>query len=133
MPVTLETIRKASSQDLIDLDKIYLDYPTDFRWQDIQTALQQDKTLKLFGARFNARLLGAISCQQAEGYIELNHLCVRKVTRNRHVARDLLRLLIAQYPSQKIIFNSCIEDEGIRRLLEQAGFTVDNNQYLYQS
>ena len=133
MPVTLETINQASEQDLIDLEKVYADYPSDFRWPQMQKILQQDDQICLYGARFNARLLGAISCKKTNDHLELNHLCVRKVTRQRHVARDLLRLLIAENPQQKIIFNSCIDEPGLTRLLEQAGFSAENQQYTLQT
>ncbi len=131
MPVTLENIKKPTEQDLIDLNKIYLDYPGELRWTALEKELEKSPAITLYGARFNARLLAAISFTEYENHIELNHLCVRKVTRQRHVARDLLRLSMAQAPAKKLIFNSCLEDEGLTQLLLQAGFSQNESQFIY--
>ena len=133
MPVTLEEISQPSEQDLIDLEKIYQDYPSDLRWGSLQGELQENPRMQLYAARFNARLLAAISCTVKDSEIHLNHLCVRKVTRQRHVGRDLLRLLMAEHPNKKIHFQSCIDPEvGLSALFIQAGFNPQGCDFIYQ-
>lgn len=139
MPVTLETIDATAEQDLIDLQKIYEDYPTALRWPELNATLntQPDNAqTKLYAARFNARLLGSISCQLSHnGNALLDHLCVRKVTRQRHVARDLLRLLLQELKSnnvKQVTLQCCIDSEGLSKTLLQAGFTQQDQLFTLQ-
>ena len=136
MPVTLEAVNKPSEQDLIDLNKIYQDYPVDVRWPALQQQLNENSNTTLYAARFNARLLAAISITVKDDGITLDHLCVRTVTRQRHVARDMLRLLKAELSAnaeladKRISFSSCIEDQNIATLFLQADFTQPDAQTL---
>lgn len=130
MPVTLELITSPSDQDLIDLEKIYADYPTELRWVQLQQQLLQTPPMQLHGARFNNRLLAAITTQEQNGIIKLDHLCVRQVTRGRHVARDLLRLLLAQTGQKPCSMALCMEQAAAEKLLHQAGFENDGQHFL---
>lgn len=93
MPVLVEAVSAPSAQDLADLAKIYADAPD---WllaphasgqALIETALAESR---LIAARFNDRLLGAALLARDETAWRLSHLCVRKVTRRRGVARRLI-------------------------------------------
>ncbi len=94
MPVYFESVEQPSKQDLIDLEKIYLDAPG---WLIspfadaaalIKHGLSQNT---LVSARFNSRLLGAALLDKQTDRWLLSHLCVRTLTRNRGVARRLLQ------------------------------------------
>ena len=93
MPVYFESAEQPSTQDLADLEKIYLDAPA---WliapfTNPAELIQQGLTDNtLVTARFNSRLLGAaLLDKQAQRWL-LSHLCVRALTRNRGVARRLV-------------------------------------------
>ena len=93
MPVYFESAEQPSTQDLADLEKIYLDAP-DWLIAPFSNAaelIQQGLTDNtLVTARFNSRLLGAaLLDKQAERWL-LSHLCVRALTRHRGVARRLV-------------------------------------------
>ncbi|MGY4531498.1 GNAT superfamily N-acetyltransferase [Pseudomonas sp. TE3786] len=93
MPVLVEVISEPSSQDLLDLQKIYQDAPdwllTPFanRNQLIEHGIAQHQ---LLAGRFNDRLLAAAIVEKGQACWRLSHLCVRNVTRQRGVARRLL-------------------------------------------
>ncbi|MGY0218399.1 acetyl-CoA sensor PanZ family protein [Endozoicomonadaceae bacterium StTr2] len=106
MPVTMEEVSKPQGQDSEDLVKIYRDAPdwmlgspeeTDRedavrRMLDITTS-----TRRIFAARFNDRLLGALMIDvQDDGSWLLHSLCVRKMTRERGVGSRLLKLVAAK-------------------------------------
>ncbi len=129
MPVVLEQVDNPSEQDLIDLEKLYNDYPTDLRFNDLQDLLGNRSDISLYGARFNARLLAAVTTSPEEEGLKLDHLCVRSVTRQRNVARELLRQLINDHNSTQFVFESCIDDTAIERLFTSAGFDKQGNTY----
>ena len=93
MPVHVETLTTASAQDRLDLAKIYADAPD---WlfpphadagQLIAAGLAGGT---LIAGRFNDRLLGAALLERNDDCWRLSHLCVRRITRGRGVARRLL-------------------------------------------
>lgn len=93
MPVFMEYVQLPSSQDRIDLEKIYADAPAWLfpPYQNADELLQHnlDRGV-LVAARFNQRLLGAAILQKNTDLWLVSHLCVREVTRMRGVARRLL-------------------------------------------
>ncbi len=138
MPVTLEALNNPSEQDLIDLQKVYKDYPLDVDWPTLQELVNKDDNCTLYAIRFNDRLLGAMTITDAGDNLKLEHLCVRELTRQRHVGRDLLRLykdeLTNNSNTKPVVFSSCIQHIAIDTLFTQAGFTAsgENNQtYIY--
>ena len=82
MKLTIIRLQHFSDQDRIDLGKIW---PS----QDLST-LTLDENHRLYAARFNERLLGAVrvTLRGVEG--ELSDLCVREVTRRRGVGQYLV-------------------------------------------
>ena len=136
MPVSLEsigTMSQQSQQDRIDLEKIYADYPTEQRLVDVQKFVQDTTHCQWFAARFNARLLGALTLTISGHNATINHLCVRAITRKRHVGRDLLRLMIAQYPLLTYHLQNCLTDkkqsETLAQLMHQAGFSQHGTSF----
>ncbi len=93
MPVYFESAEQPSTQDLADLEKIYLDAPDWLILPFANAAELINHGLNhkiLVTASFNSRLLGAALLEkQAERWL-LSHLCVREITRKRGVARRLL-------------------------------------------
>lgn len=83
MKLTIIRLQHFSDQDRIDLGKIW---PS----QDLST-LTLDENHRLYAARFNERLLGAVrvTLRGVEG--ELSDLCVREVTRRRGVGQYLVK------------------------------------------
>ncbi|RJG13060.1 GNAT family N-acetyltransferase [Pseudomonas cavernicola] len=93
MPVFVEVVSAPSAQDKRDLAKIYADAPAWLLapYRDAETLL--DSAIEqgtLIAGRFNDRLLGAALVERGELHWRLSHLCVRKLTRQRGVARRLL-------------------------------------------
>lgn len=93
MPVVVQHLTQPSEQDRQDLLRIYADAPG---WllapfTDAQALVERGLgDGKLFAGRFNDRLLGAAWIERNESTWRLSRLCVRRVTRNRGVARRLL-------------------------------------------
>lgn len=129
MPVFIEKVTSPSEQDLIDLDKLYKDYPTDFRFSKLQQLLQQQPQTTLYGARFNGRLLAALTVNACGN---IDHLCTRAVTRQRGVGKELLRQLLRDCPDTAFTFTSCIDSTAIAPLFTQAGFSQNGNTFTLQ-
>ncbi|MCY1366816.1 PanD maturation factor [compost metagenome] len=93
MPVIVETLNSPSEQDRVDLAKIYADAPDWLLVPYADAAALVEHGLAeglLVAGRFNDRLLGAALLVRGEQHWRLSHLCVRKVTRHRGVARRLV-------------------------------------------
>lgn len=99
LPVHLEWLGPLSNQDVIDLDKLYGDAPESWGvagtsgadWALARVACGDEVAL----GRFNDRILCAALLKQSEeagvAYdYEISQLCVRKITRDRGVAKQLL-------------------------------------------
>ncbi len=127
MPLVLEIINRPEDEDLLDLEKIYADYPAagEIRpWQQRQL----DCNNTLVGGRFNDRLIAACWLGPANPERAINNLCVRKLTRRRGVARQLLTLLIAHKDAPLAIdISACPE---IQPLLEELGFKAEQGRWL---
>ena len=93
MPIIVEPLNQATSQDRQDLQKIYCDAP-DWLFAPFSGAAQliedclRDGTL--IAGRFNDRLLGAARLQRHQDAWHLSQICVRKITRRRGVAERLV-------------------------------------------
>ena len=93
MPVKLEVFERSdafSVQDKIDLEKLYADFPKPEALLSVESRLSQPNTY-FYAARFNDRILGGAILEAHTSDWAMDFLCVRKVTRRRHVAHDLLR------------------------------------------
>lgn len=130
MPVILENVSSPSPQDLEDLVKVYQDYPeviADDLEQWISDKLAGGQTL--FAGRFNGRLLAAVWGIPSFYCWQLEHLCVRALTRRRSVARQLLTLLAKEAQAQKLGLK--IEDrivpDTLCALLEDLGFSKSSD------
>lgn len=93
MKLTIEKLTQLSTQDRIDLGKI---------WQEpcyqraLTTEITEDNTL--FVARFNERLLAACRIQLSGNKAIITDFMVREVTRRRGVGHYLLTQCLSAYP-----------------------------------
>ncbi|AYC34674.1 GNAT family N-acetyltransferase [Pseudomonas cavernae] len=93
MPVFVEVVSAPTAQDHSDLAKIYADAPAWLLvpYADAAALIQAGlDNGTLVAGRFNDRLLGAALLERGAAHWQLSHLCVRKATRQRGVARRLL-------------------------------------------
>ncbi len=90
MKLTIIRLTTLSEQDNIDLGKIWPDYQP--------RMLQLDENNRLYAARFNERLLGAVKVKLASGRATLEGLCVREITRRRGVGLYLMSETLADNP-----------------------------------
>lgn len=102
MPIYLDWLDEPNEQDRIDLDKLYLDAPEQWQQDNGQplnahwAAAHVNPQTKLAMGRFNDRVVAAVwLIQQSETSSQsyqftLDKLCVRKITRQRGVAKQLI-------------------------------------------
>ena len=122
MKLTIIRLQHFSDQDRIDLEKIW---PS----QDLST-LTIDENHRLYAARFNERLLGAVrvTLRGVEG--ELSDLCVREVTRRRGVGQYLVEETLRDNPAINSwrVADHGVEDRGVMAAFMQAlGFSAQQN------
>ena len=122
MKLTIIRLQHFSDQDRIDLEKIW---PS----QDLST-LTLDENHRLYAARFNERLLGAVrvTLRGVEG--ELSDLCVREVTRRRGVGQYLVEETLRDNPAinRWRVADHGVEDRGVMAAFMQAlGFSAQQN------
>ena len=122
MKLTIIRLQHFSAQDRIDLGKIW---PS----QDLST-LTLDENHRLYAARFNERLLGAVrvTLRGVEG--ELSDLCVREVTRRRGVGQYLVEETLRDNPAINSwhVADHGVEDRGVMAAFMQSlGFSAQQN------
>ena len=122
MKLTIIRLQHCSDQDRIDLGKIW---PS----QDL-SALTLDENHRLYAARFNERLLGAVrvTLRGVEG--ELSDLCVREVTRRRGVGQYLVEETLRDNPAINSwrVADHGVEDRDVMAAFMQAlGFSAQQN------
>ena len=120
MPILLEVLpTQPTPSDLNDLQKIYQDAPdgllpescnTD-NTADLLATLRPDANTKLYGARFNDRLLGAVTVTENTHALTASYLCVRKVTRNRGVGKRIMDVLHQIADEQNRVLHYAIPKE----------------------
>ncbi|MGL5603620.1 MAG: aspartate 1-decarboxylase autocleavage activator PanM [Silvania sp.] len=91
MKLTIHRLVNFSSQDHIDLGKIWPEYSP--------SSLTVDDTHRIYAARFNERLLGAVRITLSGTQGALDSLRVREVTRRRGVGQYLIEEVLRDNPS----------------------------------
>ncbi|MEY8205391.1 MAG: acetyl-CoA sensor PanZ family protein [Bermanella sp.] len=140
MPVHLEWIESPSEQDWIDLNKLYKDAPAHWCLGDAENpgqdylAQKQQQGCKLVAGRFNDRLIAAaalrVNTDKVNAYY-IEDLCVRALTRERGVAKQLL-VRICQWSDQQKC-SLWVKDESAQlRALMALGFVHDGGQWYRQ-
>ncbi|EII7289868.1 aspartate 1-decarboxylase autocleavage activator PanM [Salmonella enterica subsp. enterica serovar Typhimurium] len=111
MKLTILRLEHFSAQDQIDLGKIWPEYSA--------SSLSVDETHRIYAARFNERLLGA-----------LDSLRVREITRRRGVGQYLVEEVIRDNPnvSSWWMADVGVEDRSVMAAFMQAlGFTAQHD------
>ncbi|HAG02204.1 MAG TPA: aspartate 1-decarboxylase autocleavage activator PanM, partial [Leclercia adecarboxylata] len=119
MKLTIHRLENFSDQDHIDLNKIWPEYSP--------SSLTVDETHRIYAARFNERLLGAVRVTLSGTQGALDSLRVREVTRRRGVGQYLIEEVIRDNPSVTSwwMADVGVEDRGVMAAFMQAlGFTA---------
>ncbi|MCU6672202.1 aspartate 1-decarboxylase autocleavage activator PanM [Leclercia adecarboxylata] len=127
MKLTIHRLENFSDQDHIDLNKIWPEYSP--------SSLTVDETHRIYAARFNERLLGAVRVTLSGTQGALDSLRVREVTRCRGVGQYLIEEVIRDNPSVTSwwMADVGVEDRGVMAAFMQAlGFTAQENGWVKQ-
>ncbi|QBM25915.1 aspartate 1-decarboxylase autocleavage activator PanM [Citrobacter arsenatis] len=122
MKLTIVRLDNFSAQDLIDLGKIWPEYSA--------SSLSVDETHRIYAARFNERLLGAVRVTLSGTQGALDSLRVRDITRRRGVGQYLIEEVIRENPdvSSWWMADVGVEDRSVMAAFMQAlGFTAQEN------
>ncbi|ASE45581.1 TPA: aspartate 1-decarboxylase autocleavage activator PanM [Citrobacter braakii] len=122
MKLTIVRLDNFSDQDLIDLGKIWPEYSA--------SSLSVDETHRIYAARFNERLLGAVRVTLSGTQGALDSLRVRDITRRRGVGQYLIEEVIRENPdvSSWWMADVGVEDRSVMAAFMQVlGFTAQEN------
>lgn len=125
MKLTIIRLETFSEQDYLDLAKIWPEYSGD--------ALRVDEVHRIYAARFNDRLLGAVrvTLRGTEG--AMDSLRVREVTRRRGVGHYLIEEAIRDNPSVTDwwVMDTGVEDRNVMNAFMAAlGFTAQQDGWV---
>jgi GNAT superfamily N-acetyltransferase len=122
MKLTIIRLENFSAQDKIDLGKIWPEYSA--------SSLSVDETHRIYAARFNERLLGAVRVTLSGTQGALDSLRVREITRRRGVGQYLIEEVIRENPGVGSwwMADVGVEDRGVMAgFMQTLGFTPQNN------
>lgn len=122
MKLTIVRLDNFSDRDLIDLGKIWPEYSA--------SSLSVDETHRIYAARFNERLLGAVRVTLSGTQGALDSLRVRDITRRRGVGQYLIEEVIRENPdvSSWWMADVGVEDRSVMAAFMQVlGFTAGEN------
>lgn len=122
MKLTIVRLNALSSQDQIDLEKIWPEYGP--------SSLQMDEQHHIYAARFNGRLLGAVRVTVKGTQGALDSLRIREITRRRGVGQYLVEEVIRTNPgiSHWWMNDVGVEDRGVMAAFMQAlNFTAQQD------
>ncbi|MBB1202077.1 aspartate 1-decarboxylase autocleavage activator PanM [Enterobacteriaceae bacterium 89] len=114
MKLTIIRLTALSEQDIIDLGKIWPEYSA--------SSLQIDEEHRIYAARFNERLLGAVRVTVKGTQGALDSLRIREITRRRGVGQYLLEETLRENPAVKSWWMSDVgvEDRAVMTAFMQA-------------
>lgn len=121
MKLTIIRLFECSAQDEIDLAKIWPEYSS--------ASLTLSDTHRIYAAKFNERLLGAVRVTLAGREAALDSLRVREITRRRGVGQYLVEEVIRDNPdiSGWWMADVGVEDRDVMTAFMQAvGFEVQS-------
>lgn len=122
MKLTIIRLENFSAQDRIDLGKIWPEYSA--------SSLTLDETHRIYAARFNERLLGAVRVTLSTTQGALDSLRIREVTRRRGVGQYLVEEVLRDNPNVASwwMADVGVEDRVVMAAFMQAlGFTAQEN------
>lgn len=114
MKLTIIRLFECSAQDEIDLAKIWPEYSS--------ASLALTDTHRIYAAKFNDRLLGAVRVTLAGNEAALDSLRVREITRRRGVGQYLVEEVIRDNPeiSGWWMSDAGVEDRDVMTAFMQA-------------
>lgn len=119
MKLTIVRLENFSAQDQIDLGKIWPEYSP--------SSLSVDDTCRIYAARFNDRLLGAVRVTLSGTQGALDSLRVREITRRRGVGQYLIEEVLRANPDVSCwwMADVGIEDrEAMAAFMQALGFSA---------
>ena len=122
MKLTIIRLFECSAQDEIDLAKIWPEYSS--------ASLALTDTHRIYAAKFNDRLLGAVRVTLAGNEAVLDSLRVREITRRRGVGQYLVEEVIRDNPDITgwWMSDAGVEDRDVMNaFMEAVGFTAENS------
>lgn len=122
MKLTIIRLFECSAQDKIDLAKIWPEYSS--------ASLALTDTHRIYAAKFNDRLLGAVRVTLAGNEAALDSLRVREITRRRGVGQYLVEEVIRDNPDITgwWMSDAGVEDRDVMNaFMEAVGFTAENS------
>ncbi|MCS2157448.1 aspartate 1-decarboxylase autocleavage activator PanM [Scandinavium sp. H11S7] len=125
MKLTVIRLTTLSEQDHIDLGKTWPEYSA--------SSLQMDDQHRIYAARFNERLLGAVRVTLQGTQAALDSMQIREVTRRRGVGKYLLEEVLRDNPGIDSwwMADVGVEDRGVMAAFMQAlGFTAQENGWV---
>lgn len=121
MKLTIIRLFECSAQDEIDLAKIWPEYSS--------ASLTLSDTHRIYAAKFNDRLLGAVRVTLADTEGALDSLRVREITRRRGVGQYLVEEVIRDNPgiTRWWMNDIGVEDRSVMAaFMQTVGFTVQD-------
>jgi len=121
MKLTIIRLFECSAQDEIDLAKIWPEYSS--------ASLALTDTHRIYAAKFNDRLLGAVRVTLAGSEAALDSLRVREITRRRGVGQYLIEEVLRDNPDVTgwWMADVGVEDRDVMTAFMQAvGFNVQS-------
>jgi GNAT superfamily N-acetyltransferase len=122
MKLTIIRLFECSAQDEIDLAKIWPEYSS--------ASLALTDTHRIYAAKFNDRLLGAVRVTLAGSEAALDSLRVREITRRRGVGQYLVEEVIRDNPQITgwWMSDAGVEDRDVMNaFMEAVRFTAENS------
>ena len=122
MKLTIIRLFECSAQDEIDLAKIWPEYSS--------ASLALTDTHRIYAAKFNDRLLGAVRVTLAGNEAALDSLRVREITLRRGVGQYLVEEVIRDNPDITgwWMSDAGVEDRDVMNaFMEAVGFTAENS------
>ncbi len=120
MKLTIIRLLTFTPQDHIDLAKIWPEYSS--------ASLTIDEGHRIYAARFNERLLGAVRVTLTNNQGAMDSLRVRELTRRRGIGHYLIEEVIRDNPeiSHWWISDVGVEDRNVMNAFMQAlGFSIE--------
>ncbi len=128
MPISIERYQDLSllsERDRDDLYKIYQEAPSWMFAGEAPEGFVERKLAnnpgELFVARFNDRLLGSCWLIEDQGAMRIKWLTVRKTTRRRGVARQMIDYLRHEFCDQRLLL-SCKQNSATDFLMDHCQF-----------
>ena len=121
MKLTIIRLFECSAQDEIDLAKIWPEYSS--------TSLTLSDSHRIYAAKFNDRLLGAVRVTLAGSEAALDSLRVREITRRRGVGQYLIEEVLRDNPDVTgwWMADVGVEDRDVMTaFMQSVGFNVQS-------